>query len=233
MSTNKFLTIPILAATALAGMTMGLSFMANAQTPTATIATSPTLTTSTAPTMPQHMMGHAPLGNDGTVTAVNGTSITMTEEANEGGAAYTVDATGATIMKAGAAGQLSDIKVGDTIFVTGTVNGTKVTATAISDGMGGHGFGGHAPLGNDGNITAINGTTITMSEEADEGGASYTVNAAGAAVTNNGAAAQLSDLKVGDKIFVNGTVSGTNVTATQISTGMGGHGFGGHGFGPR
>src|SRR5438105_601420 len=42
---------------------------------------------------------------------------------------------------------------------------------------------GHAPLGNDGNVTAISGTTITMQEEADEGGASYTVDASKAAVT--------------------------------------------------
>jgi len=81
---------------------------------------------------------------------------------------------------------------------------------------------GHAPLGGDGNITAISGTTITMQEEADEGGASYTVDASQATVTNNGATADLSALKVGDKIFVQGTTSGTNVTATSISLGFGG-----------
>jgi hypothetical protein len=78
---------------------------------------------------------------------------------------------------------------------------------------------GHAPLGGDGNITAINGTTITMQEEADEGGASYTVDASKATVTNNGASATLQDLKIGDKIFVQGTTSGTNVAATSISVG--------------
>jgi hypothetical protein len=78
---------------------------------------------------------------------------------------------------------------------------------------------GHAPLGGDGNVTAINGTTITMQEEANEGGASYTVDASKATVTNNGAAAALSDIKVGDKIFVQGTTNGTNVTATSLSLG--------------
>lgn len=77
----------------------------------------------------------------------------------------------------------------------------------------------HAPLGGDGNITAINGTTITMQEESDEAGASYTIDASKATVTNNGAAAALTDLKVGDKIFVQGTTSGTNVAATSISLG--------------
>ncbi|MCX6738261.1 MAG: hypothetical protein NTY11_02510 [Candidatus Parcubacteria bacterium] len=78
---------------------------------------------------------------------------------------------------------------------------------------------GHSPLGGDGNITAINGTTITMQEESDEGGAIYSIDASNATMTNNGATADLSVLKVGDKIFVQGTTSGTNVTATSISIG--------------
>jgi hypothetical protein len=85
---------------------------------------------------------------------------------------------------------------------------------------------GHAPIGGDGNITAINGTSITMAEEANEGGASYTVDASKATVTNNGATASFSDLKVGDKIFVQGTTSGTNVVATSVSLGHPGGGFG-------
>lgn len=78
---------------------------------------------------------------------------------------------------------------------------------------------GHAPLGGDGNITAINGNTITMQEEADEGGALYTVDASNATVTNNGATSTLSALKIGDKIFVQGTTSGNNVVASSVSLG--------------
>lgn len=78
---------------------------------------------------------------------------------------------------------------------------------------------GHAPMGGDGNITAINGTTISMQEESDEGGATYTIDASNATVTNNGAASSLSNLKAGDKIFVQGQTSGTNVVATSISLG--------------
>ena len=84
---------------------------------------------------------------------------------------------------------------------------------------------GHAPLGGDGVVTSISGTTIVVGEESNEGGASYTVDASGATVTNNGAAATLADIKVGDKIFVKGTVNGTNVSATSVSLGHpGGHG---------
>jgi hypothetical protein len=78
---------------------------------------------------------------------------------------------------------------------------------------------GHAPLGGDGVVSSINGTTIVIGEETDEGGASYTVDASRATLTSNGASAILSDIKVGDKIFVQGAVNGTNVSATSISLG--------------
>jgi hypothetical protein len=78
---------------------------------------------------------------------------------------------------------------------------------------------GHAPLGGDGVVASINGTTIVVGEESDEGGASYTIDASKATVTNNNVAATLADVKVGAKIFVQGTTSGTNVSATSISIG--------------
>jgi hypothetical protein len=80
----------------------------------------------------------------------------------------------------------------------------------------------HAPLGGDGIVTSINGTTIVFGEESDESAVSYTVDARKATITNNGVAATLADIKVGAKIFVKGTVTGTNVTATDISLGHGG-----------
>ncbi len=85
--------------------------------------------------------GHAPLGGDGIISSINGTTVVIAEEADEGGASYTVDASGATITKSGVAGKLSDLKVGDKVFVQGTVNGTNVTATSISNGF----HGGHKP----------------------------------------------------------------------------------------
>ncbi len=80
----------------------------------------------------------------------------------------------------------------------------------------------HAPLGGDGVVASINGTTIVMGEESNEGGASYTIDASKATVTNNGVAGSLAGVKVGEKIFVQGTTTGTNVAATSIS--VGGHG---------
>jgi hypothetical protein len=77
----------------------------------------------------------------------------------------------------------------------------------------------HRSLGGDGVISSINGTTIMVAEESDEGSATYTIDASGATVTNNGVAATLATLKVGDKIFVDGTTMGTTVKATSISLG--------------
>jgi hypothetical protein len=77
----------------------------------------------------------------------------------------------------------------------------------------------HAPLGGDGVVSSVSGTTIIVGEESDEGGATYTVDASKATFTNNGATASISDIKAGQKIFVQGTTSGTNVSATSISIG--------------
>lgn len=66
----------------------------------------------------------------GTVSAINGNSITITNKSN---ASYTVDISNAKITKNGSASAASTISVGDTILVQGTINGTAVTAVNIVD----------------------------------------------------------------------------------------------------
>jgi hypothetical protein len=58
-----------------------------------------------------------------------------TSSAGKDGTTYTVDATNATIKKAGGAGTLADITVGTMLVAQGTVNGTTVTATMIGTDM--------------------------------------------------------------------------------------------------
>ena len=79
----------------------------------------------------------------GQVTAINGTSITITDSRNS--TTYIVDVSNATVTKNGAASSVSNIAVGDTIVVQGATSGDSVTATSIMDGFGGHGTytGGH------------------------------------------------------------------------------------------
>ncbi len=67
----------------------------------------------------------------GAVTALGTNSLTVTAKS---GIVYTIDTTSATITKKGVTGAtLSDISVGDSVVVQGTVNGTAVTASSVID----------------------------------------------------------------------------------------------------
>ena len=74
-------------------------------------------------------------GVHGTVSAINGNSITL----NANGTTFTVDATNAKISQFSndttTTIQVSGIKVGDTLNVRGTISGTNIAATVITDGM--------------------------------------------------------------------------------------------------
>jgi len=138
MISKKVGIISLFAVTALAGAAIGAGFIVHGQTGTQA---APAVSPSVSGLAKDFMKHHAPLGGDGTITAINGATITMTEEANEGGATYTINTSGATLTKGGAAAQLSDFKVGEKIFVQGKVDGANVSATSISLGFpGGHRF---------------------------------------------------------------------------------------------
>ncbi len=66
----------------------------------------------------------------GSITAVSGNTLTV---ANKGNAVYTVDASSATIMKAGATSTIASIATGDNVIVQGAVNGTSVVAAFVHD----------------------------------------------------------------------------------------------------
>jgi hypothetical protein len=69
----------------------------------------------------------------GTVAAINGSMLTIT---GNDGMAYMVDASNATLIKQGSpTSSVSAIAVGDNVQIKGTVNGTSVTATIITDNI--------------------------------------------------------------------------------------------------
>ena len=76
-----------------------------------------------------------------------------------------------------------------------------------------------------GTVTAISGNTITISGRtgfsSTTATVTYTIDATNATVRKNNATSTVSSIAVGDKIFAQGTVSGTNVTATAIMDGIG------------
>jgi membrane-bound inhibitor of C-type lysozyme len=194
--------------------------------------------TTTTPPMqgPQgggHMMMHRAPGVFGTVSAVNGTTLTVTSKAwtkpgttgTSAATTYTVDASSATVTKNNAASTLGSVAVGDMVMVQGAVNGTSVVATKINDGMGGmmmHGKGGTPPAqiiqGNGepvigGAVTAINGNTLTVTNKSN---VTYSVDASSATVEKANATSTLANITVGDNVVVQGTVNGTSVSATSV-----------------
>lgn len=184
------------------------------------------------------MMRHIP-GIFGTVASVNGTTLTVESKmgprpqqgtSQSTGTTYTVDASNATVTKGGSASTVSAIAVGDTVMVQGTVNGTSVVAKVIRDlpaqaggipPKGGEGRGGLSPIvqGNGqpvigGSVSAISGSTLSVATA--QGGITYSVNASSATIYKDHATSSLSAISVGDKVVVQGAVSGTSVTASTI-----------------
>jgi len=174
----------------------------------------------------------------GTVTAVNGTTITVASRSFGKDAAtttYSVNAANATVFKNNATSTVSSIAINDQIMVMGTVSGTNVTAASIRDGISmmnrgngpntaGNGGTGQTPpfkgTGEPvvaGTVSAVNGNSITITTSSNT---SYTVNTASTTVNKAGAASSVSAISVGDYIVVQGPVNGTTVTASSILDGQ-------------
>ena len=154
------------------------------------------------------MVARAGKGVTGTVVSVSGSTITLTDKKD---VTYTIDVSGAKFQGGmmGNALVLADILSGDKIQVRGTISGTNVTATVVSDKsyMDRTVFSGK--------VTAIDGSTITLTKNKNT---VLTVNVGSATLTKGfGKSAKTiaaSDVVVGDKLTVIGTLSGTTVTAT-------------------
>lgn len=167
----------------------------------------------------------------GSVTAINGTTITLKGRmapGNNATSTYSVDASNAKVFMERATSTVSSIKTGDMIFVEGVFTGTNIVATNIRDGVKGVGFGpgkreDHASstpafTGNGqplvlGKISAVNGNTLTITTG---NGVIYTVDATGAKILKGKDASTLSNVVVGDHAMIQGAVNGTSIVATTI-----------------
>ncbi len=166
----------------------------------------------------------------GTVSVINGTNLTVTSKGfgqNTTQTTYTVDATNATVTKNGTTSTIGNVVVGDTVSVQGTVNGTNVTATTIRDGVigrkgmrGGQNNVPKTPIiqGNGqpvvgGTIASISGTTLTVTNASN---VTYTVDASSATIVKGNATSTISNISVGDRVVVQGTVNSTSITASSV-----------------
>ncbi len=171
------------------------------------------------------MMSRNGSGLYGTVSAINGTTLTVTvkkPDNNTTNTTYTVNASGATVTKDGVASTFASVAVGDTVSIAGTISGTTMTATAIYDGIGksmmGRGGMMNGNTGVTGTVASVSGSTITVNAKKgkDATTTTYTVNVGSATITKHGATSAIASIIVGDTVRVRGTVSGTTVTATNV-----------------
>jgi len=172
----------------------------------------------------------------GTVTAVNGTTLTvarggfnlMGQATSSASVTYTVDASNAIVLKDNATSSIADISVNDHVIVEGNVTGNTVVATTVRDivvqnymGRVGNGGSSTPPFtGNGepivaGKVTAVSGSTLTITNSSN---VTYTVDATNAKIVAgiNGEVSSLANIAVGDTVVVQGTVNGTAVTASTV-----------------
>jgi len=185
------------------------------------------------------------MGVFGTVSAVSGNTLTVTEkmrpnETSTVATVYTVDASSAKIYKDSATStvSISSIATGDTVMVQGAVSGSNVTATVIRDGAermmggdmpGGKGFGHGTSTNPNPEVTSAikgNGEPVIGGSVTAINGASltvtnasnvtYTIDATSATIVKNGTSSSISSIATGDSVIVQGTVNGTAVTASSV-----------------
>jgi len=80
--------------------------------------------------MPSPFTGNGQPVIAGTVSAVNGSVLTVTNKSN---VTYTVDVTNAKIVQGQNTIAISGVVVGDSVIVQGTINGNSVTASSVID----------------------------------------------------------------------------------------------------
>ena len=170
----------------------------------------------------------------GTVSAVSGNTITVSGKQSFGATAttttYIVDATNAKVMKNNTASTVSAIATGDTIMAQGTLKGTNLVATMIRDGVMTRGTknpNGTTPAprnqtspitGNGqpvvaGTVSMINGSTLTITNKSN---VTYTIDATNAKIVQGQNTITVSSVAVGDMIIAQGTINGSNVTASSV-----------------
>jgi len=172
-------------------------------------------------------------GIAGPVTAINGTSLTIT---GKNDTSYVVDASGAVVMKEGATSTLSSINVGDFIFVKGTVASTTVTATTIFDSVNAQKISNsaHARKGkissslnrvSFGTISSVNGADFDLATHSKTGTTTFAVTTDSSTIfKENGATSTSAVLSIGGHALVIGEKSTTtdsisNVKEVNVLTG--------------
>ncbi len=176
-------------------------------------------TPGSVPAAPHGPGGPGRGGMQGVITAINGGVLTLRRQGPGGSGTLTVDTSGSTTFQEGGPGAksgtltLSQLRVGERIAVQGTLSGSTVSAATVAVQPA-------PPLS--GVITAINGGVLTLQRQGPGGGGTLTVDTSGSTTFQEGGPGAtsgtltLSQLRVGERIAVQGTLSGTTVTARTV-----------------
>ncbi len=164
----------------------------------------------------------------GTITVINGSQLTVN---GSNGTTYTVNAADANLGGAFGAVALGDLRVGDTVVVRGTLDGTVMTAVSVRDiSLAQRLFVSAIGAAGAGVVTSISGNTFTINPVGNGATTTVTTNAS-TTYKVNGQATTSSALAVGSNVIVAGTsTSDTSITASLVSIWNIGLGFLRHWF---
>jgi hypothetical protein len=238
---NKKYVYSAIVLTTLSALVTAIPALADNTAPTTTTAPSAWGNGSGRGMMNRGGRGMMKPGVFGTVSAVSGNTITVSGEQgfspNAVATTFTVDATNAKIVKNSVVGlsTISNIAVGDFIMAQGTLTGNNLVATMIRDGqpgIGNRGGGNNSKNGNQsgkispvslitgngqpvvaGNVSAVNGSTLTITNKSN---VSYTVDVTNAKIVQGQNTILVSNVVVGDSVIVQGAVNGNDIVASSI-----------------
>ena len=178
-------------------------------------------------------------GTAGTISAIDGSTLTID---GLNGATVKVVTTGSTVVTSRVTGTVGDLTSGDHVTVVGAASGSSVAATVITDqnastpagagragGLGGGFFpGAGAPADVvTGTVSGGNGSTVTITKG---DGSTVSVSTSPATTIDIVKTIPVAGLATGETVRVIGSTAGDGtVTASTIDEGAlgGGRGFGG------
>lgn len=179
---------------------------------------------------PQHgnwQQRHGP-GTGGTITAITGNSITL--KTHDGQTAQVSLSDKTQYRKGRDDAKLSDLKVGDMVFVRGEQKDGIWQAEVVAERPAGMGMGG-GPGGMGGNfredmgkkfivgqVTAINGTKLTI-QRRDNVSQNITVDE-NTSFRKDNESITLADIKVGDQVFGRGELKNDIFVPSQLNVGQ-------------
>jgi Cu/Ag efflux protein CusF len=164
-------------------------------------------------------------GTGGTITAINGNSMTIKTRDGQTAQVNLSDAT--RYRKGRDEAKLADLKVGDMVFVRGEQKDGIWQAEVVAErpaggmGMGGQGGNFRENMGKTfiiGEVTAINGTQLTI-KRPDDVTQNITVDE-NTSFHKDNESVTLTDLKVGDHVFGRGELKDNVFVPSQLNVGQ-------------